>query len=436
MNNSAGGAPRTGSWPVFAAVSLAFFLLNLSTFTSLGVVLYTMVAELHWSLTAAGLCFTVLGLACGLSSPLPALSMRWLGGRVTLCGGCLLLVVGFTIASVAQSMYAFYAAMLFLGLGYALAGNVPGVYLLAGWFKGRTSRVIGLYLMLGALGAAFGPPIVEFIVSVGGWRTHWRIMALAAALTGVVCLLFVRDAEPAATQVGARAAGQVPSDAGAAGFDAGAGAGAEAGAWSARRALFTWQFVLVTAALTMTTACVTTYSSVMVTHLVKRGATPAGAALVLGAMAITATFIKGGAGRLCESVHSSTVLGAGLLMQALGSAVLAHAATPLVQYAGALTFGAGWGFAYVAGTVALLDYFGGTVGAKILSVVWLLCSAAAAGPPAAGMIADNFGTFAPIFHIYAGILVVLSLPIFIMSAPAHGRDVPGTGTPLSGEPQI
>ena len=52
------------------------------------------------------------------------------------------------------------------------------------------------------------------------------------------------------------------------------------------------------------------------------------------------------------------------------------------------------------------------------------------------MIADNFGTFAPIFHIYAGILVVLSLPIFIMSAPAHGRDVPGTGTPLSGEPQI
>src|SRR5271154_5244533 len=65
---------------VFAAVSLIFFFLNVATFTSLGVVLYAMLSELHWSMTAAGFSFTLLGLACGLSSPLPALTMKWIGG--------------------------------------------------------------------------------------------------------------------------------------------------------------------------------------------------------------------------------------------------------------------------------------------------------------------------------------------------------------------
>src|SRR5258708_22411882 len=68
--------PRVNKWLAFSAVSLAFFFLNLSTFTSLGVVLYTMVAELHWTMTAAGFSFSVLGLACGLSSPLPAVCLK------------------------------------------------------------------------------------------------------------------------------------------------------------------------------------------------------------------------------------------------------------------------------------------------------------------------------------------------------------------------
>jgi len=392
---------------VFGSVSLVFFFLNVATFTSLGVVLYAMVAELHWSMTAAGFSFTFLGLACGLSSPLPTLGIKWLGGRATVCIGSILLVVGFLLASVSESLLSFYIAMVFLGVGYSLAGNVPAVYLIAGWYGRGSARIIGFYLMFGALGAAFGPPIVEAIVSgSGGWRGHWRVMAVAAAVIGVVCLALVSEAEapPAAPADGvpensppANPAGPVE--------------------WNPRQAVFTPQFLLISASMAVTMACVTNNSSVAVTHLVQLGATPATGALVLAVIAISATVVKGVAGRLCETIAPPTLLAAGLVLQAIGSLVMAVADRATLQYASAVMFGAGWGFSYVAATVVLLDYFGLMTGAKILSIVWLITTVAAAGPLVAGMIADRYGTFAPIFDLDAGLLLVLAVPVFLMREP-------------------
>lgn len=400
MRNSSDRRSFPNGIYVFAAVSLIFFFLNVATFTSLGVVLYAMLSELHWSMTAAGFSFTLLGVACGLSSPLPALTMKWIGGRATVCLGAAVLTLGFYCASIADSLLTFYVAMVLLGVGYSLAGNVPAVYLIGGWYGRASARIIGFYLMLGALGAAFGPPLVEAIVSdSGGWRAHWRLMAWAAAAIGGVCLFLVRDAEAGPASASDARTGEVPE-------------------WSPRQAVFTPQFLLITASMAATMTCVTTNSSVAMSHLVKLGATPASAALMLSAIAITATVVKGAAGRLCEIMAPPYILAAGLVLQAVGSVLLAVADSATLQYACALTFGTGWGLAYVAATVVLLDYFGLATGAKILSIVWLLTTVAAAGPLLAGMIADRYGTFAPIFDLYAGMLLVLAVPIFAMRAPA------------------
>jgi MFS family permease len=403
MSNSVDQRSFANRTCVFGAVSLIFFFLNVATFTSLGVVLYTMVAELHWSMTAAGFSFTLLGVACGLSSPLPALTMKRLGGRATVCLGTLILAVGFYLASISDSIMTFYVAMVLLGIGYSLAGNVPAVYLIGAWYGRASARVIGFYLMLGALGAAFGPPLVEVIVSdSGGWRGHWRIMAWTSAAIGVVCFALIRDAE-----VVPESDGQTDDQ-----------RAAQPSEWSPRQAIFTPQFFLITAAMAATMTCVTTNSSIALNHLVNLGATPATGALILSVIAITATVVKGIAGRMCETVPPPYILAAGLVLQGVGSALLAIAHTTVLQYAGALTFGAGWGLAYVAATVVLLDYFGLTTGAKILSIVWLLTTVAAAGPLLAGMIADRYGTFAPTFDLYAGMMIVLAIPVVVMREPS------------------
>jgi MFS family permease len=375
----------------FGAVSLVFFFLNMATFTSLGVVLFTMEAELHWSITSAVFSFTFLGLACGLTSPLPGMTMRHWGGRMTVFIGAVLLAIGFFLASITHSLLMFYVAMTFLGAGYSFSGNVASVYLIAGWFERSAGRMIGTYFMLGAAGAAVGPPVVEAIVRLGGWRHHWQAMTLVSAVIAAICFIFIRDAKAVPA---ARTAGDL------------------------KRALFSPQFLLIAIVMTAIMACVTTNSSVAINHLVKLGDSTQKAAYVLGTMGAIATVFKFGSGWLCEIMKPVTITAVGLFLEGAGMFIFAFADSTFLQYGSALTFGIGWGLGFVGATMVMLDYFGREIGSQLLSFVWFITSAAAAGPVAAGLIADNYGTFAPIFVIYAGMMAMLLIPVFLMRRPA------------------
>jgi OFA family oxalate/formate antiporter-like MFS transporter len=92
-------------WATFAALSLLFFLVSAGTFSSLGVVLPAMVEELHWNWTQAGLGYTFLGLACGLSSLGAAAFVRRLGVRLTLATGAAMLVAGFGALAVTHNVW-------------------------------------------------------------------------------------------------------------------------------------------------------------------------------------------------------------------------------------------------------------------------------------------------------------------------------------------
>jgi MFS family permease len=406
-------------WWVLAALSLIFFFLNGATFASLGVVLFSMISELHWSLTQAGMSFSLLGISCGLASPLPALLMRRIGCRRVVVLGGLCLAAGFWLAYAASGLPLFFVAMVFLGLGYALAGNIPGVYLIASWFPKVSARMIGIYLMIGAAGNVAGPPLVAAIVAAShSWRLNWLLMGMLAIGCTVFCLVFIRDYPPATTvpdapDMGAVAA-TVKASVVAKSYDA---PPSGRGPWRERQAMQTPQFALVAASMTLTIAGITTNSSVAVTHLVHLGTTPAFAAFILSLVALVATLFKGVSGRLSEIVRPSRILAAGLVLQGIGDVAFSSGAAPVSAYIFAGAFGMGWGLSYVAANVLLLDYFGRDVGARILSVVWMISTLAAAGPVAAGIIADRYGTFGPIFAAYAVLLIIAALPIFLMRAP-------------------
>jgi len=387
---------------VFAAVSLMFFFVTGSTFMSLGVVLYAMIATLHWTQTAAGSSFAVLGLACCLSSPLPAVLMRRIGTRWTMLLGGALLSAGFVCAYLTQGIALFYCGAALMGVGFSLGANIPGVYLLASWFGERPARIIGLYLMLGALGGVAGPPVASWIVSHGGgWRMHWLVMAVLAALSGLVCLLCIKDrssetplADPAA-----------PS------------AAASARDWVYREAALTPQFMIIAAAMVLTEACVTTVQSAGVSHLAALGNSAAFAALMLSLQSMMATLAKGATGVLADIIAPKALLVGGLIVQCLGMLLLAHAGTHAFSYAFAVAFGVGWGAAYLAVTVLLIEYFGPNTGSAALSTVWLLTGVAAFGPPAAGLVDDRLGSFAPAFSIGGLMLLPIALGVLLLRAP-------------------
>jgi cyanate permease len=76
-------------WFTFAALSLAYFVVSAGAFSSLGVVLPSMVQEMHWNWEQAGLGYTLLGVACGLASFLPAVLIRLFGVRGSMAVGML-----------------------------------------------------------------------------------------------------------------------------------------------------------------------------------------------------------------------------------------------------------------------------------------------------------------------------------------------------------
>jgi len=404
--------PWFHKWLVFGAVSLAFFFVNFSTFASLGVVLFTMIKDLHWSNKAAGLSFSLLGLSCGLASPLPALTMKWVGGRVTMGIGTVLLVAGFSLASISHSLLVFDVAIVLVGTGFTFVGNVPGVFWIAAWFGRGSARVIGIYMMIGAAGAALAPPVVNAIASEGGWRLHWRLMALVAALVGGACLVLVgnRRADSASSGPSLKARTVIDRPTGI----------RPKSAWTTRQAMLTSQALLIAAAHIATMISVTTTHSMVVTHLAKLGSSSAAGSLVLAAISLTAVLIKAVTGYLCEKFSAKLVIAVGLVLQALGNTMLSFANTPILQFLAALFFGTGWGLSIVAAMVLPLEFFGGLTGARVLSIIALLTTIGAAGPIAAGIIADHFGTFAPVFFLFAGMQLAVAIPIFIMRRPVLG----------------
>lgn len=397
---------------VMIAASLGFGFVTATTFTSLGYVLYAMVAELGWSHAAAGSSFALLGLACGLASPLPPFLIKQVGSRLTLFIGAMVLAAGFLLASVVQGIDLFFVATALMGAGFSLIAPSPGVFLIATWLPERSARLLGAYFMAGSLGGVVGPLIVGAIVGVAGsWRLHWAMMGVAAIVLGLFFLFAVRDAVTvkSADQVKHAATGQV--------------APAKAPAWTVRQSMRSQAFLLITAAMLVVQTVVTTLHSVLVSHIAGigggAGAAAAGA-LAMSLLALTGTLAKGATGALAEKYDARRLLILGLALQFAAVTLLAAAQTPMLAILAALVFGIGWGLAWLSAHVLLLRYFGAALAADLTAMATMATTLAVLGPLSSGWVADRTGSFTPIFLIFAGLLaiVIVSTTLFLRAPRA------------------
>jgi cyanate permease len=353
--------------------------------------------------------FLVLGLICAATSLAPIALIPRIGGRWTIVAGTLVLAAGFLLASTTRSLATFYIAAGLFGLAFSLIANATGTYLIASWFGPRSPRMIGLYMMVGTLGGAIGPPISgALIASGGGWRLDWLVMAGTALLIAVFCAILIRE-PPAATGKSLGAAKDDPS--------------AAAGIWGFREFWRTPQFIIIAVAMVATQACIVTVSGVTAPHLAKLGWSAGLAARILGLQGLVGTAATGISGWLTERHDPKRMLVAGLLAEALGMVLLAFAQSPWMIYVFVPAFGIGWSVTSLAITVLLIRYFGNTSGIAALSTIWLLAGVATAGPYAAGLVADATGTFVPALSFLGLTLLPVAFAAFAMNSVR--RALPG-----------
>lgn len=399
---------------VMFAASLAFFFVTATTFTSLGYVLYTMVAELSWSKAAAGLSFSLLGLACGLASPLPPMLMKMIGTRMTMFAGCLVLAAGFLIASMISDLTFFFIATTLMGIGFTLAAPSPAVYLLATWFPRTSARMIGFYFMIGSSGGIAGPLIVGTIVGLtGDWRLHWLVMAICSALVGLVCLICVRDATKVET---------VEQVKGVAGGDA-KPATENATGWTVRQALRSPTFMVLATIMTIVQMVVTTTHSNLVAHIATLGEGAAPGAIAMSLLAFAGTGAKGITGAVCERHDPRRILIAGLALQAAAMALLWSTPVVLIACIAAVLFGTGWGMAWLSAHVLILRYFGAAIAGDMTAMATTATTLAVLGPIGAGRIADVTGSYAPAMLIFSLLLLAATaIAVLFLRAPKQNEE--------------
>jgi len=395
--------------PIMISVSLGFFFVTATTFTSLGYVLYTMVADLGWSQAAAGMSFSLLGLACGLASPLPPLLMKMIGTRLTMFFGGMVLAAGFLLAALAHGIGTFFAATTLMGAGFSLIAPSPAVFLIATWFPERSARLIGYYFMAGSFGGVAGPLIVGTIVGLSGsWRLHWTIMAIAAFALGIMFLFTIRDAVRVESTNQVKHAGSALP------------AAPAASPWTVRQAMMSRSFLLLAIALTVVQTVVTTMHSVLVSHVAGLGGGIAPGALAMSVLALTGTVAKGISGAMAERISPKPLLLLGLVLQCAAVMLLCLTATPGWAIVFAVIFGAGYGLSWLSGHILLLRYFGSAIAGDLTAMVTMATTFAVLGPLSAGWAADRLGSFVPVFFVFAAMLAAATLlTALFLRAPAE-----------------
>lgn len=386
------------------ALGAIFFLITATTFASLGVILPAMIDEFQWNWGTAGLGFTMLALLTGVFSPIAATSLERLGARLHYALGGTIIVCGYLLLGAASNVAAYLVAASLLGAGFALLANVPGTYIVgrAAPLKWR-NIAIGGYLAAGGAGGVFGPLMANAHVTGGGdWRHYWYASAIAAGATVVIIVLLVEKslAQGPGVQRAALAETQSPGE-----------------DWTPRAAMKTPAFIIISAALTVAYFCGVTVSTWSVAHLQNAGLAPAFAVSMFSLYSGLNAGARAAGGALVRHIDAKTLLAAALAANVVGMSALAFAQSAPLAFVFAVFDGFAFGMALFASTALLIDYFGLKNSPALLGGANLAATVAMLGPTIAGQTADRWGSFAPIFMIYAAGALVAAIAVGLMKKP-------------------
>jgi len=388
------------------ALGAVFFLITATTFASLGVILPAMIAEFSWSWTTGGLGFTALALMTGVFSPVAATSLERLGPRTHYALAGAVMTLGYALIGGANGVASYLVAASLLGAGFALLANVPGTYLVGRATAPKWRNIaIGAYLAAGGAGGVVGPLMANALVSSGAdWRLYWFGSALAAALTTAFIVALCRRSDA----FGPEAERAIPAS---------ADQDARSQSWAPKQAMATPAFLIIAGALTVAYFCGVTVSTWSVTHLQNAGLAPAFAVGMLSLYAASNAGARALGGIAAKRMRAKTLLVAALLANVFGMTALAFATSLPAAVAFAIFDGFAFGMALFATTALLIDYFGLKNSPALLGGANLAATVAMLGPTLAGRTADEWGSFAPIFMVYAGAALVAAAAVAWMRDP-------------------
>lgn len=386
-------------WYVVAAVFIIMMTTSGLGFYAQGLFLKALVDEQGFSVSAAGAFTGVFFAVSGVTGYFIAKPFGAYDARITICIGAVLSALGlFLLGEVRVLWQALFANAVF-GVGFAAAGLVPGTTLVTRWFTRRRSVALSVASTGLSMGGIVLTPVVAFLIDERTLSSMAKWFALAV-LVGVIpiCIGVVRSQPselgllPDGDRVQAGAPPQKPT-----------GSPLE----QARGSRF---FVGVTAAYILIMG-----SQVgAIQHLVKLTDERAGdsaAQKVVVFIAATSVMGRLAGGVVAQKVPLKLLIGALVIVQALGILLLSRASSSGTIFLSAVVLGLAIGNLLMLHPLLLADAFGVADYGRIYGLSNLFMTIGVGGGPALlGVLRDsNDYTFA---YAIAAVASLIGLGVF------------------------
>jgi len=365
-----------------------------------------MAAEFGWSYTKISLGASLRGLEGGLMAPLFGMLIdRW-GPRRLIFSGGIILSLGLLLLSRTTTLVMFYVAFSVIAVGVGCCSMTALVTTVANWFRRRIGLASGIASCGFGLSGLLIPVIVRLIDSYE-WRTAMATLAIGAFVLIVpLSLLFRHKPE----QYGYLPDGDDPGAArtNTGHIDQAVSPSIEEsiGVRQALKSSVFWHIALSFVCFHLMVGAVTIH---VMPYLGSIGITRSAASTIAMAIPLGSVVGRLGMGWIADRVDRRKVLAIGFAMIGLGLVCFEYAATVgtwlLVPFL--MFFCIGYGGNNTLRAPLLRGIFGrsnfGTIFGFLMGIG---VAGSILGPPIAGWVFDNWGSYQNVWLVLAGLAIV------------------------------
>ena len=391
-----------GWWIVGACFLIALYVGGV-IFYGFTAVFEPIANEFGWSYTQVSLAASLRGLEMGLLAPLVGILVdRW-GPRRLIFSGVVIAGLGLILLSRTTSLGMFYGSFALVAVGMSTCVGIVPMVAVANWFRRRVGIAIGI-MVCGYGFGGFLIPVIVRLIDIYDWRTAVAILALGMWAIGLPLSLLVRHKPE---QYGYLPDGEVNS---AVIADKSSPltrtVEVDSGVGQAVKSRTFWHIVL---ALVSHVIAVTAVITHVMPYLSSIGVARSMSSLVATAIPVLSIGGRLGFGWLADKLDKRWLVAGGLIMVTLGLLCFEYASVAgvwlLVPFL--ILFGIGYGGNITMWGVLPRAYFGRTKFGTILGfMMGIMMLGSITGPPLAGWVFDNWGSYQGVWFAFAGITIM------------------------------
>jgi len=412
-------------WWIVASAGGVQWLAAVLWMQSYGAYMVYLLDDFGWSKALVAGAFALTRIESGILGPLQGWLVDRFGPRLILTIGTIMFGVGFMLFSLVDSLVSFYLCFLLIALGSSLGGFATLMVAIVSWFNRHRAKAIAISQLGFSIGG-LSVPLVILLLETFGWRTTALISGVVVLVVGLPLVQLVRHRPE---EYGELPDGEPPPPEPAAGaaVDGGGASVPVARDFTAREAMRTPAFWLISVGHALALLTVSAVMVHLIAHLTEGmnySMAEAG-----GVVALLTGFQMLGqltGGLLGDRFNKRFICVACMVAHAAGLLMVTFASSFVMVFAFTVLHGLAWGTRGPLMVALRADYFGpssfGTIMGFSSLIVMLGMSS---GPIFAGLMADLYGNYEIGLAVLAGLSLLGSL-CFAFARPPEGLTTAAT----------